>query len=345
MVHAPIRHRSAWAATDFAGKDDFAFDLAPRHVAALERATEAARGRALEAIGPDDFDLSSILDDVARLRDEILFGRGFVLVRGFPVAHHGLDTITTMYWGLGAHLGRAVSQSLMGDRLGHVLDASGGNEHARGYRSAKELDPHTDSDDIVGLLCLRPGKVGGESLLSSAPHIHNVLADEAPAHLDTLKRGFHYHWNGEEPDGEPPVTPYRIPVFAQQDGVWSTVYLRHFINKAFEAAGATPAEDKAALDAMDAVAKRADVQLRFRLEPGEAILFNNYTCLHARTAFVDDPAPGRHRHLLRLWLQARPPRPVHEAIRRYYGTDGMPFQARGAARYAGDAMGAGAAAQ
>ncbi|MBM3585588.1 MAG: TauD/TfdA family dioxygenase [Alphaproteobacteria bacterium] len=337
MPGTPIRHAAAWMARDYPTKDSFAFDLGARHVAALEKAAAAVRGRRMEDIGPDAFDLSAIAEDVARVRDTVLHGRGFLLLRGFPV-DRDLDTVMAMYWGLGAHLGRAVSQSLMGDRIGHVLDASRGNEHARGYRSARELDPHTDSDDVVGLLCLRPGIEGGESLLSCALHMHNVLLAEAPDQLRVLNRGFHYHWNGEEPEGEPPITSYPIPVFSEQEGTWSTVYLRHFINKAFDEAGGTPDEDKAALDAMDAVARRDDVQLRFRLEAGEAILFNNYTCLHARTSFVDHPDQGRHRHLLRLWLQARPPRPVHPAVRRYYGTDGMPFQARGAARYAGDTM-------
>ncbi|MGH6719022.1 MAG: TauD/TfdA family dioxygenase [Alphaproteobacteria bacterium] len=340
----PIGGKAAWTAADVPTKDAFAFDLRPRHVAALEA---AARGPVSEhrvserqALAPEDFDLGPIAADVATIGAEVLHGRGMVLVRGFPIAGLGIDDIALMYRGLGAHLGRAVSQSLMGDRLGHVLDAARADQHARGYRSARELDPHTDSDDIVGLLCLRPGRSGGETLLSSAHAVHDALLAESPRHLPLLYRGFHYHWIGEEPPGEPPVTSYRIPVFAARDGLWSTVYLRHFIDMAFAAAGGAPDEDKAALDAMDRVATRADVQLRFRLEPGELILFNNYTCLHGRSAFVDDEAPGRHRHLLRLWLKARPPRPVHDAIRRYYGEDGMPEQERGRGRYAGDTMGA-----
>ncbi|MEX2649468.1 MAG: TauD/TfdA family dioxygenase [Alphaproteobacteria bacterium] len=334
----PIVDPAVWASGDFTGKDSFAIDLSLRDVAALEDSALAVRGRG-QPPSAEDFDLSAMADTVAAIRSTVVAGRGVVLVRGFPVERHDLDTIATMYRGLGAHLGHAVSQSLMGDRLGHVIDASRGDEHARGYRSARELDPHTDSDDIVGLLCIRPAKDGGESLLSSSFHVHNALLAEAPRHLPVLYRGFRYHWNGEEPPGEAPITPYNIPVFSEEQGVWSTVYLRHFINLAGEAEGGLSAEDKAALDAFDTIAKRADVQLRFRLEPGEAILFNNYTCLHARTAFVDHDEPGRHRHLLRLWLQARPPRPVHAAVRRYYGADGMPQQERGRERYAGDTMG------
>jgi hypothetical protein len=340
----PIEDAAVWAASDFRAKDNFAIDLDAKAVMALEAAAIGARERGLdlEASGPGAFDLTAIAETLDTIRSIITLGRGFVLVRGFPVDRHDEATVGAMYWALGAHLGHAVSQSLMGDRMGHVIDASRGNEHARGYRSARELDPHTDSDDIVGLLCIRAAKSGGESLLSSSLHVHNRLLAEAPQHLPVLYRGFRYHWNGEEPPGEEPITPYWIPTFAEAVGRWSTVYLRHFINLAGDALGGLSDAETAALDAFDAVAKRDDVQLRFRLAPGEAILFNNYTCLHARTAFVDDEAPGRHRHLLRLWLQARPPRPVDPAIRRYYGNDGMPRQERGAQRYAGDTMGAAA---
>ena len=53
----------------------------------------------------------------------------------------------------------------------------------------------------------------------------------------------------------------------------------------------------------------------FTLQPGEAYFINNYTILHARTAFDDGDAPeDARRHLLRLWLDA-PIRPVHPYIR------------------------------
>jgi hypothetical protein len=44
---------------------------------------------------------------------------------------------------------------------------------------------------------------------------------------------------------------------------------------------------------------------------------NNYTILHARTAFDDgDAEEDRRRHLLRLWLEVPGMRPVHPYIRR-----------------------------
>jgi alpha-ketoglutarate-dependent taurine dioxygenase len=47
-------------------------------------------------------------------------------------------------------------------------------------------------------------------------------------------------------------------------------------------------------------------------EPGDMQFVNNYHVLHARTAYVDDRAAGKVRHLKRLWLEtevlaSRPP--------------------------------------
>jgi hypothetical protein len=42
---------------------------------------------------------------------------------------------------------------------------------------------------------------------------------------------------------------------------------------------------------------------------------NNYTILHARTAFDDFEEEDRRRHLLRLWLEVPQMRPVHPHIR------------------------------
>jgi phosphoglycerate dehydrogenase-like enzyme len=56
--------------------------------------------------------------------------------------------------------------------------------------------------------------------------------------------------------------------------------------------------------------------LEFTLQPGEMYFINNYTILHARTAFDDFEEEDRRRHLLRLWLEVPQMRPVHPYIRR-----------------------------
>ena len=71
-------------------------------------------------------------------------GAAFVL-RRLPVEDYSKDEIGMIFWGIGTHLGRGLSQSVLGDRLGHVKDFSREDPLARAYRNKQELSPHTDS--------------------------------------------------------------------------------------------------------------------------------------------------------------------------------------------------------
>ena len=104
---------------------------------------------------------------VDEIRHQIGEGRGFVVVRCLPVEAYSKDDLAMIFWGIGTHLGRGLSQSVRGDRLGHVKDFSREDPLARAYRNKQELSPHTDSCDLVGLFCLRAAQSGGVSRLTS----------------------------------------------------------------------------------------------------------------------------------------------------------------------------------
>ncbi|MBV9200368.1 MAG: gamma-butyrobetaine, partial [Alphaproteobacteria bacterium] len=106
-----IDHPMAWGGGDFS-KDDISFDLSQRHVAALEDVLLRIRkaGLALAEIRADHCRHPALDDDLGRVFDEIQEGRGIVIVRGLPVAGHSVGDISTMFWALGAHFGRGVSQ-------------------------------------------------------------------------------------------------------------------------------------------------------------------------------------------------------------------------------------------
>lgn len=63
--------------------------------------------------------LSSFLTAV---RAEILNGKGFILLKGFPVNEWGLHKSAVAYMGLGTCLGYFISQNGRGHVLGHVKD-------------------------------------------------------------------------------------------------------------------------------------------------------------------------------------------------------------------------------
>jgi len=60
--------------------------------------------------------------DLEGVLDEIQQGRGIVIVRSLPVEAHSVEDIATMFWAIGTHFGRGVSQSALGDVLGVVRD-------------------------------------------------------------------------------------------------------------------------------------------------------------------------------------------------------------------------------
>ncbi|MBT4906622.1 MAG: TauD/TfdA family dioxygenase [Rhodospirillaceae bacterium] len=326
-----IDHPSAWKGSDFKGPDDVSFDMTEHHRDALRGVVARARaaGHGLQELTPDETAMPEIEGDLNDLHHELMDGRGVLLVRGWPIEEMSDEELALAYWAMGTYFGRGVSQSPMGDRLGYVTDVSKPGTQERGYRSAKELNLHTDSDDIVGLLCIRQAKSGGQSRLASSVAIYNEIAATRPDLLEPLFHGYRYHWFGEQPPGEGVVTSYDVPVFGHAGGRLSCIFLREFIHMAAEELGKPLGEKEAeALTLFGEIAEREDIQFRYRLEPGWASFINNYTTLHSRTGFEDWEEIEKRRMLLRLWLKGQPARPLVENQKRYYGEDGMHVDGR-----------------
>jgi hypothetical protein len=322
----PIDHPMAWRGADIPSKEAIAFDLSARHAAAL--AEVAARigkaGLALGQIEPLHCRHPALDADLERVFDEIQEGRGIVIIRGIPVAGHSVDEVSTMFWALGTHFGRGVSQSALGDLLGQVRDETppGGEESARGYTSRRELSLHVDLAQIVGLMCVRQARAGGASQYASGLAIFNHILATRPDLLPVLYRGFPYHRRGEEAADQPCITPYDIPVFSERDGEISVFMVREICNAAFrELKRAFTPEEIDAIDTFRATAR--ELQFETRLEPGEATFLNNYTVMHARSEFDDWDMPEQKRLMLRLWLDVeRKARPVVPEIHIYENRGG-----------------------
>src|ERR1700730_1058715 len=217
---APIRHPSAWTVADFRSPADYSVDLDAaqlRDNAAAMRRIKAA-GIGLDGLQREHFEVLSLRPVVEEILRQIKDGRGFVLLRGLPIEDYSKDDLGLIFWGIGTHLGRGLSQSVMGDRLGHVKDFSREDPGARAYRNKQELSPHTDSCDLVGLACLRDAMSGGVSRLTTAISVHNAMREECPAALERLYRGYVFHRRGEEQPGELPYTPYRVPIYSNTEG-------------------------------------------------------------------------------------------------------------------------------
>ncbi len=336
----PVNHAAAWKASDFASLADVTVTWDQRHIDAFEDAYRQIEnaGLDLDDVEREHFPVSAISDDLADIYREIIDGRGFVLIDRLPVEEWPLTKTEIIYWGIGTHFGVGVSQSVMGDRLGHVVNIGGKDAKERAYRNSRPLTLHTDGCGILGLLSIRPADEGGLSQYVSALAIHNEILKTRPEYLEPLYRGFRYHRFGEQRPGEPPVTEHEVPVLCQREGVVSTRYIAGYIYMAYEELNEELSDlDLGALAYFDDVAQRDDMKLEFMMPPGQLCFANNYTVLHARTGFEDRPGPDTGRMLLRLWLTAHDRRPIDPRIEIYRGQGIAKQPDRENTRYTGDA--------
>jgi hypothetical protein len=287
-------HPSAWNATNVGGKQGISSALSEAEIQAFDHALLQVQKLDIpvEELTKDNFPLDSISKSVQQWENEIQEGKGILVLTGFPLEKYTKGECGIIYFGLGTHFGAAQSQSLLGDRLGHVVDIGGKDTRERAYRNSAELALHTDASDIVGMMCLVKAKQGGLSGYCSAPAIYNHLLENRPELLDQLFEGYQYHLFGEEEPGASPITDHKIPVFSEKEGYLSASFLRSYIELGFEELEREKTElESEALDAFDNIAHSSEFRLDFMMEPGDIAFFNNYTVLHTRTEFFDDDAP------------------------------------------------------
>ena len=100
---------------------------------------------------------------LAATLDQLIDGCGFVLYRALPVEAWGRRRSAIVFYGLGMHLGNPVSQNAQGHVLGHVRDMglSSDDPNVRIYQTRERQTFHTDSADVVGLLCLQTARSAG----------------------------------------------------------------------------------------------------------------------------------------------------------------------------------------
>lgn len=300
----PIAGPFAWKGSDLAASKDWIETLTPAEIAEVEQAMRAVkrRGLSLHQVRRADFPLPTLSTRLARIGKECESGRGFVLVRGFPVQNYPDDETRYIVWGIGAHLGIPVSQSKNGEMLGEVRDVGVrlGTPTSRGYRTNEFLRFHTDSGDLVLLLCVRKAKSGGLSRVVSSVAVHNEIMRRRPDLLKVLYEPYYHSRQGEEAPGEGPW--YAKPVFGLCDGIFSSQYSRSFVESAqrFPDVPRISAAQNEALDLHLAVCE--ELCFSMELEAGDIQILNNHVTYHSRTAYQDHDDPARGRLLFRLWL-------------------------------------------
>ncbi|KAF8060336.1 SAT17 [Scenedesmus sp. PABB004] len=322
-----IEGPEAWTAADYAGRTDWINVLSPAHVAELDAAVAGVERRGwptrdIHKITRSDFPLPSLGPYLEGVRDEVVAGRGFALIRGVPVERYDRRQTAIAYWGMGLYWGRASSNNKKGHMIGHIKDI-GQDPSApttRLYATHAAQPFHNDSADIVTLLCLKNARSGGLSSWSSSVSVHNAILRDAP-HLAAALAGpdWYYDRKGEIPPGKKPF--FRMPVFNYHKGQLSVNYSDNYflLSQRHAEVPRLTADQYEAMRVFNELAASDALRLDYMLQPGEIQLLNNHTQLHARSEFVDWDHVDARRHLLRLWIAPPVERELPEVYAEIYG--------------------------
>jgi hypothetical protein len=306
-VRVPHESPSEWRAGDLT-TSEWSIDLSDEQRATIAASASAA---AHDGLRPDEltrerFPLPGMDESVAAWSHMLSDGRGFVLLRRFPIDLLTESEVELAYVGFGLHLGQPVSQNAAGELLTHIRDdrVPESGPKVRLYRTSKRQDFHTDGADIIGLLCLHKAKSGGESRIASSIEVYNELLRSRPDLLEVLYRPMCWDRQGGDDAGGPRW--FELAPITDLDGVPRIFYIGWYIRDAQRHADVPrlTREQLEAMELLESIANDPSIHVEMDFEPGDVQLLNNGRILHAREAYEDDDDPAKRRHLLRLWLAA-----------------------------------------
>jgi len=298
----PVASPAAWRGDELGGPDEWSTPLSTTAVAEL---IELGRRlgpdpAALRGLTRSEIAAPGLASAAASWRDELRSGRGFTLLRGFPVDRLSLAETEAAFWALGLLLGFPGAQNGAGELLGHVRDyhePAEATSTIREYRTTVDINFHCDAADAVGLLCWATAAEGGASRLVSSTAVFNEMLQRdrdlasrlcEPVELDARSDG--------EGFAHVPVQP----VCCDGTEVRTFMHLGYFRSAARHPDVTLDDRLVAALDLWEEIAVAPGMAIDMHLAPGDLQLCSNHSIAHARTDYVDDP--DHPRHLLRLWL-------------------------------------------
>ncbi len=325
LPDGPIGGPGAWRGAELQSSDVWIEHLTDTEIEEVDAAIKAhkAAGREMHEIRPDNFLLPSLSARLEGVLQDVVKGRGFVLIRGFPVHRYDVEEAAIGYLGIGSYFGSFRSNNARGHLLGHVRDIGKDirQQTTRYYETNKGLEFHSDSSDIVGLLCLNAAKSGGASKIVSSVALHDAMFERRRDLWAELYNAFPTDRRGEVPPGMLPW--FDVPVFNWYAGYLTTIYVGQYIRSAQDNcpdARRLTAKEHEALDYLDELCNDAEFQLTMDFRPGDIQLLHNHQILHSRTDFEDWPEPERKRHLLRLWISPGNGRPLPPVFAPRYGS-------------------------
>ena len=301
----PVIDASAWRGSDLAHDRGWEFVLSDGHREELVTALgEIKRGQLNVAeVNADNFRLPKLAQTLRAVSRELRDGRGFALLRRFPVENFTFDELEIMYWGLCCHIGTGVTQNSDSGFIHYVTDgALRPNQGTRGVGFPAETPLHVDLTDVASLLCVRQAPDDPPSRVGSSTTLFNNILEHHPEYLPRLFSGYEWDRMGEHGDGESATSGYLVPLFSEAGGFISCQYNRNWMVSVMARRGCPVSEiDVEIFDYIDKLARENCFEFPFHT--GDIQFCNNYTVMHGRAAHTSVEEEERKRILMRIWLE------------------------------------------
>jgi hypothetical protein len=107
----PVIDPAGWRASELAANEDWVHELSVVEVGEVLAAVAEVERRGLDILEMrrEDFAMPRLDTALAALYDELLDGRGFVLIRGLPAGGLTKAQSAAAFWGIGMRFGGALS--------------------------------------------------------------------------------------------------------------------------------------------------------------------------------------------------------------------------------------------
>ncbi len=311
----PISGPSAWRGDRLEQDTSWIYQFTLAQLAEIERVGKRflTDDPDLRTVRAADYPMPELKGAFERWAADLDRGRGFVLARGLPTGFYSDALSASIFFLLGLHMGDPMKQNELGDVFDHVLatsDKMTSDPTAIASRTRDHLNYHSDSSDVVALLCLRAAKAGGASSLISGAALYNEVLKARPDLAPLMFEPWCYDWRRQDPSA--PRSYYSSPMCSHVDGVFS-MYAGSRIIRTAQDYPETPrlsGEQLELLDLLDALCRQPGLALSMDFRRGDIQWALNYAVLHSRTAYEDHEVQGKKRHLMRLWLKRDVKRPL-----------------------------------
>jgi Taurine catabolism dioxygenase TauD, TfdA family len=260
---------------------------------------------------PDMYRLPEATKLLARAKQIMDEGVGFVLLDRIPVEEMSEEEARGVYWVLSKLIGRPVAQKWNGTPMMDVRDTGKKPTPGSGVRLSQtsvDLAYHSDNAhndapaQYVGLLMLRAAKDGGLSRVKSFYTVHNYLLTHHPEKLKRLYKPM--FWDRMREHRPEDSLVFNAPIFKFEDGkLIARLGIIQIRNAYAMIDGGIDKETEQALAAVEEAFDEEESVAEMVLSPGQMQFLNNAIIGHSRTEFFDHDEVERKRHLLRIWLR------------------------------------------